>query len=161
MCPFCFAEYPPQAGSSHRGGSAAGRRKAMAVHITWSPTMKRGVIGLIVVLGAGYMFINREPNIPTNEVVANILVAPMSVGEAAALVQRVKVAAKVDVRDADIAVTFPQALWSEKRSGQLAMAQQYARAVAIVEGKSRNITFYDPAGVLYARADAAGVVMVR
>ena len=53
--------------------------------------------------------------------------------------------------------TFP-----ERRDGQLALAQQYSRADELVFGKKRAITFLDPNGNKFARAEPEkGVVMTR
>jgi hypothetical protein len=53
-------------------------------------------------------------------------------------------------------------MFPERREGQLALAQQYARADAIVRGRKRAISFLDPDGSLFARADPAkGVAMTR
>lgn len=161
MCPFCFSEYGLQSAPSRKSSSFLRARDARGNAIPISPKVKWGVVGLIAVFAVGYFFLGRERSIPTGVVLANVVASPMSSGEAAALVKRIKQTAKVETRGTELVVTFPEAIWPQQRAGQLAAAQQYFRAVEIVEGKRRNISFYEPSGALYAKADAAGVVMTR
>ncbi|MBM3907240.1 MAG: hypothetical protein FJ363_04070 [Gemmatimonadetes bacterium] len=161
MCPHCFAEYSPQDRASGRAGGAPASAKQLVAKLPFTPRMRWGLLGVLLASGIWFGFAGREREIPAGEVIENLVAAPMSAGEAEALVRRVRQEAKVETRGEELAVTFPAALWPQQRAGQLAAAQQFARAIEIVEGRKRTISFYDPSGSLYAKADAAGVVMVR
>jgi hypothetical protein len=159
MCPFCFAEYSQPRGGARQSTGFALSNSALALKL--SPPVRWGLLAVIVLLGGWYFFLGRERTIPTGVVVANLVAAPMSRGEAEALLRRVKAEATVEDRGGSLRVSFPAALWPERRAGQLAAAQQYARAVDVVEGRKRDISFFDPSGTLYAKATAEGVVMVK
>jgi hypothetical protein len=159
MCPFCFAEYPQPRGGARQSALAAAGSGALALKL--SPPVRWGLLGVIVLFGGWYFLFGRERAIPTGVVVADLVAAPVSRGEAEALLRRVKAEATVEERGGELTVSFPAALWPERRAGQLAAAQQYARAVEVVEGRRRNISFFDPSGTLYAKATAEGVVMVK
>ena len=116
---------------------------------------------MIVAFSVWYFVFTGEQGIPVGVVVPNILAAPMSRTEAEGYMRRVRETGTIEARGGDVAVTFPAASWPERRDGQLALAQQVARADEIIEGRKRTIAFYDPAGKLYARAEAAGVMLVR
>lgn len=156
VCPFCFTEYPAADAGSH---SAKGARRGLP--ITISPPVKWGLAALIGVVAIAYFVVGRERTIPTGEVVENVIAASMSRGEAEALLRRVQETAKVEMRADGLAVTFPATMWPDQRAGQLAAAQQYARAQEIVDGTRRPISFYNPDGQLYAKSDANGVMMMR
>jgi hypothetical protein len=126
-----------------------------------SPAVKWGVLALIVAFGIWYFAFGREKSIPVGVVVADVVNAPMSGNEAETVVRRMKETGTVETKGDVLDVTFPAALWPQLRAGQLAAAQRYARAVEMTEGKGRKIAFRDPAGVLYAKADAAGVMLVK
>jgi hypothetical protein len=126
-----------------------------------SPLVKYGMPALIVVFLLWYFVLGAERKIPTGTVMPDIVAIPMTRIQAEALLERMKDATTAGTGGSDIAVTIPRASWPERRAGQLAVAQQYARADEIVNGRKRTISFFDPGGTLYAKADAAGVVMVR
>ena len=142
-------------------GMPAGARGSHGTKATLSPVVKWGMPALIVAFGVWYFVFAGERRIPVGVVMPNIVTVPMTQIQAEGLLRRVKETGSVETRGADLAVTFPRAIWPERRDGQLALAQQYARAVEMTEGKKRNIGFYDPAGNLYAKADPTGVMMVR
>jgi hypothetical protein len=159
MCPFCFAEYPqPRSGARQSTGATV---VATASALKLSPAVRWSLLGVIVLFGGWYFLAGRERAIPTGVVVADLVAAPVSRGEAEALLRRVKAEATVEERGGELTVSFPPALWPERRAGQLAAAQQYARAVEVVEGRKRNISFFDPSGTLYAKATSEGVVMLK
>lgn len=159
MCPFCFAEYPQPRGGARQSTASAISGGALALKL--SPPVRWALLAVIVLVGAWYALSGRERAIPTGVVVADLVAAPMSRGEAESLLRRVKAEATVADRGGEVTVRFPAALWPERRAGQLAAAQQFARAVQVVEGRKRNISFFDPSGTLYAKATAEGVVMVK
>jgi len=95
-------------------------------------------------------------------VVPNLIPAPMSAAEATNTLNAVNRVSPPEVRAGELVVRFPKATFPERRRGQLALAQQYARADEIVEGRQRAISFLDPDGNRFARAEPAkGVSMTR
>ena len=86
---------------------------------------------------------------------------PLTPTQAEAIVKRMKENADVVTKGADIVVTIPAKLWPSRRVGQLALAQEYMHAVEAVEGRKRSILFYDPDGVMFARTDEGGIVMLK
>lgn len=185
ICPFCHAEYPqpdkgqratpratfgvvqPRAtGATPRASmagipahAAGGGFKAFISDL--SPPVKFGTPGLIVAFAVWYVFLAGERKIPVGVVLPNLVAIPMVPAQADAFLRRMKETAKVEFRGTELAVTFPAANFPERRAGQLALAQQYARADEIAEARKRVIGFYDPSGSIFARADASGVMMVR
>jgi hypothetical protein len=126
-----------------------------------SPVVKWGMPALVIAFTIFYVVYFGEPRIPSGVVVPNLVASPMTRIQAEAVVGRLKTATTPGKDGADIAVTFPAASWPERRAGRLALAQEFARADEIVEGRKRTIAFFDPSGSLYAKADAAGVVMLH
>jgi hypothetical protein len=124
---------------------------------------KRWVFIGVLAVGtvAAYVF-TREPVIPTGVVVPDLIPGPMTPLAAAAILKTVNGSAQVEAHGADLTVKIAAATFPERRDGQLALAQQYARADAIVEGRKRAISFLDPQGTVFARANpATGVSMAR
>ena len=180
VCPFCHSEYtaddiagrtkPPRASRAtptpFRGTAAvpapgAPGRPTIRRQQAISPVTKIGLPIVIVAFAAWYFLLTGEKKLPTGVVLPYIIAAPMTPTEAQGLLARMTQSAKIETRDGAIAVTFPAAMWPERHDGQLALAQQYARADSLVNGSRRAISFYDPSGNLYAKADAAGVVLTR
>jgi hypothetical protein len=50
-------------------------------------------------------------------------------------------------------VSYAANVFPAQLDGQLALAQQFARADEIVEGRKRRMVFYDPQGRIFARSD--------
>ena len=110
----------------------------------------------------GYYLATRERDIPVGVAVPNLIAAPMSPAEAASTLKTVNETAQVEVRNGALSVRIASAVFPQKREGQLAFAQQYARADEIVEGRKRAINFLDPDGNRFARSDPGkGVAMTR
>ena len=121
-----------------------------------------GVIGLLAAFTAGYYFMTRDRVIPVGVAIPNLIAGPMTPLAATGILQRVNDAAQVELRGGELTVRVVAATFPERRDGQLAFAQQYARADEMVEGRKRAISFLDPAGNRFARADPQkGVVMTR
>jgi len=99
--------------------------------------------------------------VPVGVVAPDVTTTRMSKEMAEAFVRQINTGAVVERRGSEITITFQAANWPQRKVGQLALAQQYARAIEIVEGFSRNIRFLDPNGVEFAKADAAGVTMLK
>ena len=121
-----------------------------------------GVIGVLALLTVAYQFTGRDPAIPVGVVLPNFITAPMSPVEATNTLNAVTGTAPPDVRAGELFVHVPKVSFPERRQGQLALAQQYARADEIVQGRKRAISFLDPDGNLFAKADPErGVSMTR
>ncbi len=179
MCPFCHAEYLPpgtgrqsvaqrKTGATPFAGTAtvsstpaAAGRPNFGKKTTISPVTKFGLPVLVVVFCVWYFLFAGERRIPVGVVMPNLVNVPMSREQAEGLLKRTNESASVETRGGDLQVTFRAVIWPEQRAGQLALAQQYTRASELVEGKKRNINFLDPSGVLYAKASAVGVMMVK
>ena len=167
-CPFCFVEYGPPKDATRGSTTAravpagAGGRAGKGTTLAGlSPAVRWGLPALIVVFGVWYFAFNGERKIPVGVVMPNMVVSPMSRGEAESVLRRLNATSTIAMRGGAMTVTFPKAIWPEHRDGQLALAQQYARADEIVSGSKRSILFHDPDGTPYAKASEAGVLMVR
>lgn len=164
VCPFCFTPYRTEKGSGGRSASAKARQAAGGGGFQFanlSPAVKFGVPVVLVAFVAWFLFTGREPGVPVGVVAPDVIAAPMSKGMAEAFVRQINSSATVERHGSDITITFQAASWPQRKVGQLALAQQYAHAVEIVEGARRNIKFLDPAGTQFAKADAAGVTMLK
>lgn len=127
-----------------------------------SRAIRWSVIGLLAALTAGYYIVGLERDIPVGVVMPNLITRPMSSIEATEFLRTINGSAQVEVRGAELIVRIAAATFPERRDGQLALAQQYARADAIVQGRRRKVTFLDAGGVSFASADPdKGVTMTR
>lgn len=143
-----------------KSAGLAGTPRAVIARL--SPMQRWGIIGLLAVVTAGYYVTSRERAIPVGVAVPNLIAAPMSPGEAAGILRTINETAQVELRNGQVTVRISAAAFPQKRDGQLALAQQYARADEIVEGRKRRITFLDPDGNGFARSDPEqGVVLTR
>lgn len=152
---------PRQTGAMGTAGRATVQTLAVKPKRKVSLPTILSLSGLVAAFLVWYFVIAADTSVPVGVVVPNFVAAPMGPGEAEATIRRTKETGKVETRGTGIVVTFPAASWPQRRVGQMALAQQFARADEIVEGKKRNIEFIDPEGHVYAKADASGVVMVR
>ena len=178
VCAFCQTPYPTDGSArtatpritravasprtstaTSSSGLAAAPRIAMARR---SLAKRWGVIGLLAAFTAGYYFMTRDRVIPVGVAIPNLIAGPMTPLAATGILTRVNDAAQVELRNGELTVRVVAATFPERRDGQLAFAQQYARADEMVQGHKRAITFLDPAGNRFARADPEkGVVMTR
>lgn len=168
MCPFCYTAYVPEGAASRQSGAAQGSREApkkkaaassgamnLPGWVTWG-------VPMLIVAGLLWRFvINPDPAIPVGVVAKEMVTTPLTPTQAEAIVKRMKENADVVTKGADIVVTIPAKLWPSRRVGQLALAQEYMHAVEAVEGRKRSILFYDPDGVMFARTDEGGIVMLK
>jgi hypothetical protein len=121
-----------------------------------------GVLAVTVVLAVGYFVGTRERVIPVGVAMPNLITRLMTPVEATGMLSEVRATAQVDVRNGQVTVRLTAALIPERRDGQLAFAQRYARADEIVEGRKRPISFRDTEGNEFARSvPAQGVMMTR
>ena len=182
ICPFCHTEYvqaerPSKAtprvafgvapsampaGTPRSSAAISAKRAGLRGYIEdLSPVVKWGVPGLLVAFAVWFVFFSGERKIPVGVVMPNMVVAPMVPAQADAFLRRMRETAKVDVRGSEVYVTFPKANFPLRRDGQLALAQQFARADELVQGRKRIITFSDGDGNVFAKASTSGVMMVR
>lgn len=168
VCAHCQTPYPLDSVDARggprntRGTASLHRADPRRLIANLSSAQRRGLLGLLAVLAGGYYFATRERAIPTGVAVANLIAAPMSAAEAASTLRTVNENAQVEVRNGELTVRISAATFPQQRAGLLALAQQYARADAIVEGRTRAIRFLDPDGNLFARADVEkGVMLTR
>jgi hypothetical protein len=121
-----------------------------------------GAIGVLAVFTIGFYLFTRDRVIPVGVALPNLITIPMSASDAARTIKAYESATHVDPRDGSVTVRISAATFPERRDGQLALAQQYARADVIVMGRKRAISFIDPGGAQFAKADPViGVVMTR
>ena len=171
VCAFCQTPYPTNVDvhGSPRNTRATARMKAARlannprnVIARLSSAQRWGIIGLLAVVTVGYYLASRERVIPVGVAIPNLIEAPMSPAEAASTLKTVNKTAQVEVRDGELSVRIASAAFPQQRDGQQGLAQQYARADAIVEGRKRAINFLDPDGNRFARSDPEkGVAMTR
>ena len=178
VCAFCQTPYPT-AGSGEGGTprftrAVAGPRDSKATPASAvasdpriamarrSRTKSWGLIGFLAVFTGGFYFVTRDKVIPVGVAIPNLIAGPMSPNEANAIINTTNRTAQVEVTNAGITVRIPATTFPERRDGQLAFAQQYARADEIVQGHKRLINFIDPTGIKFAMADPKlGVMMSR
>lgn len=178
VCAFCQTPYPTD-GSDQSGRSSGKRAMASPRTSKATPfsgvagdlrsaiarrprTMRWGAIGLLVAFTAWYFIAGRERAIPVGVVMPNLIAASMTTIEAASTVNAVNRTAQVEVRNGELFVRVATAMFPERRDGQLTFAQQYSRADEIVQGRKRAISFLDPGGSRFARADPGkGVALTR
>ena len=177
VCAHCQTPYPVE--RSERGGtprftrevaSQRATRATGAVRAVGDPRiamarrarLRRAAIGLLAAFTAGFYFFTRERVIPVGVAIPNVIELPMSPGEAAGFLRNVSEDGQVEMRDGVLVVRVPARTFPVKRIGQIAFAQQYARADEMIQRTKRAITFLDPSGSPFAKADpATGVVMTR
>lgn len=171
VCAFCQTPYPTDLvdsrdlsrhtrATSLKSAGVAGSPRAIVARL--SSAQRWGIIALLAVVTAGYYFATRERVIPVGVTMPEVISAPMTPAQAAGTLKTVNRAAQVEVRDDELFVRIASAAFPQRREGQLVLAQQYARADEIVEGRKRAINFLDPDGNRFARSDPGkGVAMTR
>lgn len=167
VCGFCQTPYPTDASgeiASPRSSQATPSRGSARVPRTadQSRARRQVAIGLLAAFTIAVYFFTREPVIPAGVVMPNLIASPMSAGEASETLRMVNATAQLEVRDGELTVRLKASAFPLRRDGQLAFAQQYARADEIVQGRKRAIGFLDPDGNRFAVADpATGVSLTR
>lgn len=175
VCPYCFTPYPPEAPKG-RSTTAVPRQTTAtkvpaepagegpvaaitALVMKQSPIVRWSGLGIIILSLIWITTSGDQPDLEPGSVPSNIIASEMMREEAIALMQRTRETALVETQSDEVSVSFPAATWPQEREGQIALAQQFARADEIIEGKKRRIVFHDPSGRVFARAD--GVTGVR
>lgn len=174
VCPFCQTPYPTdresrgtprmsRAVTAPRGTTSIPSRASGDPRIAMENSRKKRwvLIGFLAAFTVGYYFFTKQPSVPVGVAMPNLIAGAMTPTEAAGILKRANGGAVPEVRDGDLIVKVVTG-FPDRRMGQMALAQQYARADEIVSGKKRSISFLDPAGQKFAHADAVkGVVMTR
>ncbi|MFN0099672.1 MAG: hypothetical protein ACKVS7_13425 [Gemmatimonadaceae bacterium] len=179
VCPFCFTPYPV-AGSANRGSRSSTSLRAVpesgnaitqalapikATFLKQTPLVRFSVVGIVGVL-LFWTFTggsdDRGIDLTPGSVPSNIIATPMQREEALALIKRTRETALVDMQADEVYVSYPAATFPLLPEGQIALAQQFARADEIVEGKKRRIYFHNPSGKVFAQSDGVtGVTIVQ
>lgn len=179
VCPYCFTPYPA-ASSAKGGGRSSTSARAVpdagtsatqalapikATFLKQTPLVRFSLVGIVAVLllwtftgGSDTSGVDLSPG----SVPSNIIATPMQREEALALIKRTRETALVDMQADEVYVSYPAATFPLLPEGQIALAQQFARADEIVEGKKRRIFFHNPSGKVFAQSDGVtGVTVVK
>jgi hypothetical protein len=155
-----------QSGASSAGPSpltlAVGRARDFVMR--QSPVVRWSGAGILFVLLLWVIVGGEEgPTFTPGTVPSNVIATPMQREEAEALIRHTRETALVEEQSGDeLFVSYPAATFPVREDGQVALAQQFARADEIVSGRKRRITFYNPNGRIFAQADPIkGVTVVR
>lgn len=180
VCPYCFTPYPA-AGSAKGGGRSSTSARAVpaesgnavtqalmplkATFLKQSPLVRFSLVGIAAVLLL-WTFTGGSSNggvdLTPGSVPSNIIATPMQREEALALIKRTRETALVDMQADEVYVSYPAATFPLLPEGQIALAQQFARADEIVEGKKRRIFFHNPSGKVFAQSDGVtGVTIAK
>lgn len=177
VCPYCFTPYPAAAAQKRQtqrvqaaGNPLAGIirptkeyvGRARAWYTRQTPVVRWSTVGIVVVIAIWMFSGPSDPRLETGVVQSNIIASPLEREEALAIIKQTRESALVDIQADEVFVSYPAATFPVRGEGQLALAQQFARADEIVEGRKRRIFFYNPNGKLFAQTDGAqGVVLTR
>ncbi len=188
VCPYCFTPYPPNAPQSRPStGTArqpgAGRPSSTGMKaqpapagndlvadvrafvMRQSPVVRWSALGIVLVLVVWMAIGGGDDGKVTFEagsVPSDIIATPMQKEEALSLIKHTRETALVDMQTDEVFVSYPAATFPLLEEGQIALAQQFARADEIVEGRRRRIFFYNPTGRIFAQADGVtGVTVVK
>ena len=179
VCPFCFTPYPAP-GSTKGGGRSSTSTRAVpdagnaatqalapakAAFLKQTPLVRWSLVGIVGVLLLWTFTGGSDKNgvdLTPGSVPSNIIATPMQREEALALIKRTRETALVDMQADEVYVSYPAATFPLLPEGQIALAQQFARADEIVEGKKRRIFFHNPSGKVFAQSDGVtGVTVVK
>lgn len=124
--------------------------------------MRWTVVAVLTAFAVTYVLVGRERTIPPGVVLPNIIATPMSEADATTFLATMHATATVEEREGELSVRVSAATFPVRREGQLALAQQYARADELIQRRKRPITFLDASGGRFARSDpATGVTLTR
>lgn len=179
VCPYCFTPYPEEGASAKRPsmrqtsqsasnaqagptGIGAFFGSVRGVVMAQSPLVRWTGAVIIAVLLIWKFTGSSEPNPEPGVVASEIVATPVQYEEAVATIRSTRESALVDIQQDEVFVSYPAATFPVLEAGQLALAERFARADEIVEGRKRRIFFYNPNGKLFAQADGVrGVVLVE
>ena len=154
---------PTAAPTGASGGAIRGAvDQARAFVMRQSPLVRWSALGIAAVL-LFWMLAGGEQrqSFATGSVPSNIIASPMQREEAIALLKRTRETALVDMQSDEVFVSYPAATFPLLEEGRIALAQQFARADEIVEGRKRRIFFYNPSGRIFAQSDGVTGVTVK
>ena len=151
------APAPPGAIASIRATMVAAR----AFVLRQSPIVRWSGLGIVFVTLLWTLNRSNQPKqlVPGSRP-SNIIASEMERGEAIALVKRTRETALVETQADEVSVSYPAATFPILPEGQFALAQQFARADELVEGRKRRILFYSPSGRMFAHSDGVTGVTV-
>lgn len=178
VCPYCFTPYPEEGASAKRpsmrqaspkasnasaqSGGGAFFASVRGVVMAQSPLVRWTAAVIIAVLLIWNVTGSGESSIEPGVVQSDIIATPIQYEEAVVIIRNTRESALVDIQQDEVFVSYPAATFPVLEEGQLALAQRFARADEIVEGRKRRIFFYNPNGKLFAQADGVrGVVLLR
>ncbi len=191
VCPYCFTPYPREDGGQARQSGTMRQSQAslrqsvsmksptsrsnplverlkgfwengLAFVMRQSPTVRWTGAGILIVLLVWTFTGEDEVTFATGSVPSNIIASPMQREEALALMKRTRETALVDETNDELFVSYPAASFPLREDGQIALAQQLARADEIITGRKRRIFFYNPNGKVFAQSDGVtGVKVMR
>ncbi len=142
-------------------GITAAAARAWAKFRAQTPLVQFSAAGIALVLVLWWAT-REEPQFEAGVVPSDIIATPMQREEAVALIKHTRGTAIVDIQQDEVFVTYQPQAFPVREDGQLALAQQFARADEIVEGRKRRIFFYNPNGKQFAQADGVrGVILVK
>lgn len=137
-------------------------RRGRDMVMAQTPVVRWTGAGILLVLLIWMFTGGEEPGFEPGTVPSNIIASPMQQEEAVALIKHTRETALVDESSDEVYVSYPAASFPLRADGQIALAQQFARADEIVNGRKRRIFFYNPNGKVFAQADPVrGVTVVR
>ena len=148
--------------ASSSGGSGGAIDRARVFFMKQSAVVRFTSVGIAVVLLV-WLFTGGEQakTFEVGSVPSNIIATPMQRAEAIALLKRTRETALVDMQSDEVFVSYPAATFPLLEEGQIALAQQFARADEIMEGRKRRIFFYNPSGRIFAQSDGVTGVTVK
>jgi len=140
-------------------GSPAAARAAAANQKRMLQWAGMAIVAIVAVI---YFWSGREKTIPVGVAVPNTSLEKMGKVEANSILAGAKPNAVIEEHNGELDIQVMATVFPQRRDGQLAFAQQYARADEIVTGSKRMIVFMDPTGSRFAVADPEkGVMMTR
>jgi hypothetical protein len=127
-----------------------------------SPVVRWSALGIVVVAVLWAITSSGDSGARGGKTSASVIATPLQRDEALAVIRQTRETALVDVQQDEVFVSYPAATFPVLEAGQLALAQQFAQADGVLEGRKRRIFFYNPNGKLFAQSDATrGVILVR
>lgn len=144
------------------GGNGGAVDRARDFFMKQSAVVRFTSVGIaIIVLVWAFTGGEQEKTFEVGSVPSHIIATPMQREEAIALLKQTRETALVDMQSDEVFVSYPAATFPILEEGQIALAQQFARADEIIEGRKRRIFFYNPSGRIFAQSDGVTGVTVK
>ncbi len=148
--------------STSTGGNGGVVERARGFFMKQSAVVRVTSVAIVVIVLI-WVFTSGEQTktFEVGSVPSNIIATPMQRAEAIALLKQTRETALVDMQSDEVFVSYPAATFPLLEEGQIALAQQFARADEIIEGRKRRIFFYNPSGRIFAQSDGVTGVTVK